>query len=159
MGRGLVLTQSSHLRGAAVAWKFLMRLRDTAATFLFAGSTRSKAEHPSQRHMDTHRTLARLATDKALPSTARTCGTHTNTSTDSQVPSSSSPGRDRRSLVRHTRHSPDSPALARFTSTHFTDPLSTSTAPLSAWHPCRDPSPAACLRGPPARHLVEPDAR
>ena len=63
------------------------------------------------RCMQTHtqRTLTQLVTrtamDKALPATAPTYRTHTNTRVDSQVPSSSWAGRDRRSLVQAHAHS------------------------------------------------------
>lgn len=52
----------------------LPRLRDTVATFLFAGRTRSEFQYISQRHTHIHmcRTVAwpatQAVTDKALPS-------------------------------------------------------------------------------------------
>lgn len=55
---GCLLQQAQHLScpttGVQSGDLGSLRLRDAAATFLFAGSTSSKAEHPSQRHADKH---------------------------------------------------------------------------------------------------------
>lgn len=66
----------------------LSRLRDMADAFPFAGSTSSKAEYISQRHIDTHscghthsqrtptQPVTQRATDKVLPPAAPTFRTH-----------------------------------------------------------------------------------
>lgn len=108
------------------------------------------------RDTETHtgtRTLAWLATDKTLPSTAPTYRIRIHINTDSQVPSSSAAGRGR-SLVQACT------ALSRFTSTHkFADPSSTSTAPLCAQHPCPDSGPSYLLHRSSTHRLVQLNAR
>ena len=135
--------------------KSLPRLRDMTTTFLFAGSTSSEAEHISQRQthtgmymQDMTRLVTQTATDKVLPSTAPAYRTHINTSTDSQVPYSSWADRGRRSLVQQSHTT-----CPRLTSTcTFVSPLSTSTAPLSAQHPCLHPGPLTYPTGPLLTH-------
>lgn len=77
----------------------LPSLRDVVAVFLTAASTSSKAARVPETHTRTQRTLTgqvtEAATDKVLPSTAPTRRAH---KTQASQPSSSSAGRDRRSV-------------------------------------------------------------
>lgn len=90
----------------------LPSLRDVVAVFLTAASTSSKAARVPETHTRTQRTLTgqvtEAATDKVLPSTAPTRRAH---KTQASQPSSSSAGRDRRSVVQAgTQQSLDSQA-------------------------------------------------
>jgi len=111
---------------------FCPRVRDTAATFPFAGSTSSEAENVSQRHKHGHRhtckqrTLPWLAThtaaDKALPAACNATRTHVKHSYRQRSPLLLSGW-----FTCEGTHN----ALKVHQHTHtFTDPPSTGTAPL-----------------------------
>lgn len=110
------------------------------------GSTSSKAEHLSQRHThveDTRTYMQRTLTWPVTKTAAPTHKAHVKHE-HRQVSSSSSAGRDQRSLAQaHTRHSPGSQ-----TRTYSQVPLSTSMAPLSTQHPCPGASPSYPPTGP-----------
>jgi len=93
------------------AWRPEVRLKDTAATFPFVGSTSSEAEHMSQRH--THRGTHRghgHGWSQRQPQTRHCSQQHphsgltADTGTDSHILFSSWADRGRMSPVQHTPH-------------------------------------------------------
>lgn len=122
-----------------------------AATFTFALSASSKAEHIPQRHTDTRR--QRQDTDMThhrLPSAALIHKTQVKQIEKAKNPSSSLASRDSSSLVQAYTHS------ILQVHKHVQIPgNSTNLAPLSAQQPCLGPRTSYLLPRLPTHHLVQ----